>query len=706
MNSIGVSLTQAALLIVQGLAQAPPSPRIDRAMGGVGSAAVDSLVAAELRFFRVWGERWRQSEVATPRDRAFPPNDAPTVPNRSARNKYSCALLPDRDERIPGFYQLPTELARLESNLLLRDQRLVRGSREGSAQCVRWQDTPGVRGDESRVLDSGVLAMFHATLQEERARVIARAEAAHAALPRNDFVVGQLVRLLVDAGQQTGALERTRTCAATSWWCRVLEGYVLATQGRMRDAEAAFREAWRWLDPAASCRYSDVGVLFSDSVQWAFRRVGCRERSGIAATTWWLSEPLYLFHADGNARLVEHFVRRVTVDLHEALIYDGRYDWRAEIGGDATAFTVLRYGWPTHVWGRGAQFELGAAAGRVMTVRGMGAYPSRPPGPAQPSQSVFEYSYPRAHTVPRWSAVIAPFRSVPEDWDLSGKPLTSRDEWPTWWAREHLQLPWPLAQLDAGQIVQLRRAGGAELVVATPLDAAMLIRAAGDSVAATMFVSPNADSVVAVSTSAGVVADRLVARGRVPPAPAIISVEIPPGPGKQPAGRVRFGVEAVATLEDLAQERLAVSPPVLLRPPPTLDVLPANVDSALLMAAPTRNFNGKETIGVYFETYGLTPADSVNVAVWIERYTPQAPMRRLGIALGITPDLNTPVVVEWREPQGGRAVWFQNGQVPIIGRGVLLDVRGLVPGDYWLEIAVSSPQRGIARNRTHFSVAM
>jgi hypothetical protein len=104
-------------------------------------------------------------------------------------------------------------------------------------------------------------------------------------------------------------------------------------------------------------------------------------------------------------------------------------------------------------------------------------------------------------------------------------------------------------------------------------------------------------------------------------------------------------------------------------------------------------------LGVYWETYGIHPGDTVDVAVWIERYTRQGAARRLGIVLNIVEDLNTPVVASWREPQPSRRVHAIAGAVPIIARSLILDVSALPPGEYWLDVAVGTPGREAVRGR-------
>jgi hypothetical protein len=110
-------------------------------------------------------------------------------------------------------------------------------------------------------------------------------------------------------------------------------------------------------------------------------------------------------------------------------------------------------------------------------------------------------------------------------------------------------------------------------------------------------------------------------------------------------------------------------------------------------------------LGVYWETYGFAPSDSIEVAVWIERHTPQGLARRFGIALRIATDLNTPVAMGWQEPQtSGNRTMVPSGPVQIIGHSVVLDTSKLPPGNYWLDVAVRKRGHDPVRGRTNFVV--
>jgi hypothetical protein len=188
--------------------------------------------------------------------------------------------------------------------------------------------------------------------------------------------------------------------------------------------------------------------------------------------------------------------------------------------------------------------------------------------------------------------------------------------------------------------------------------------------------------------------------------PSVVSVEYPFGGGRGgPAGRLRFGVRPPPALNATHDTARGIADPILLTPPPGVSELPNDLPAALRLMATSHVVPPSGRLGVYWETYGYEPADTVELAVWIERYTPQGIVRRFGAALGVTTDLNTPVAVSWMEPQPGyRTFVFREGGVAVIGRSLSLDVSGLPPGEYRLETAVRRGDEDARRGRTAFIV--
>jgi hypothetical protein len=181
----------------------------------------------------------------------------------------------------------------------------------------------------------------------------------------------------------------------------------------------------------------------------------------------------------------------------------------------------------------------------------------------------------------------------------------------------------------------------------------------------------------------------------MPTRPALIGVEIPNTDVAMPAVRTRFGVRPLPSLAEMTPGALAISDPVIVAALAGSAMLSNEPDSVLReMLGSTRLTAGTKQIGVYWETYGFKPQDSVEVSVRVQRYTSQGLLRSIGIVTHVAGDKNAPVSASWREPDVSRGARVIAGRVPVIGRSLVLDVAGLPQGEYALEISVQ--KRGAA----------
>jgi hypothetical protein len=302
--------------------------------------------------------------------------------------------------------------------------------------------------------------------------------------------------------------------------------------------------------------------------------------------------------------------------------------------------------------------------------------------------------------------MLDPLSARTTDWQISATDsgYTDIDAHLRWWPAEHYAAPYPLHQLVDGQVAMLRRDSSIILATSTDLMASRLPRALGSRVTAKLIVMNNPDSLQMVAEHSGPVDRRLVLHGAIASRPVLVGIELPLIQPVRVGARTRFALTPVATLASMSVGEFAVSEPVILLAPAGDEPAPLEVNAALAMMAASTKTPATRKIAVYWESYGFKPTDSVDVAVWIERYTTQGTLRRLGNALRVTTDLNTPVASTWREPQPGFRINAMGGRIPIIGRSVILDVSRLPRGNYWLEVAVAKPGQEPARNRRTFTV--
>ena len=660
------------------------------------AAYVDSLESAELRFFYDWVSLWHASE--TSRHLVVGQLNAPK-PNasgdplwrREGNGAAIAALNPQTFQRV-----------RAENARCFRDDKNLWGPRHMIASRVGWQGVcpTWMLGrletvDERNSIDGGLNREYRQPVDAMRRSLAAAFVAASAKFPHNDWIVGQAVRLLVDARNLDVAKSTAATCAATRWWCEVLHGYVLGARDETAAAERAFRAAVDHMPHDVRCQWTDVGVLLDSLARVAYDKGACEQQDSVNRVLWWLAYPLY--SEPGNARLVEHYSRHVLVALHSSLDRDERYDWRPGTGGDALAKLIVRYGWPSYAFW---EFDLVERPRNKELALHLAAF--------RKTNTTFEYSAERAHLIPSWNAVKDPLRATASDWTIRDPAPPENPNNSAWWPQEHSAMP--IAQLPESQLAMLRRQTSVLVASAIDLDTALTRRIGGKVLSGTalsgaLLLTDRPDSVDVVARGSALAGSTLVLRGAATPRPALLAVELAADTARgAAAARTRFSISPPASLATMHPGELAVSEPVVLRAPTGDDALPLDADSALaLMLGSTRIANGTK-IGVYWESYGFQPTDSVTLAVWIERYTPQGFMRQLGVAFKVATDLNTPVVTTWDEIALSNGAHLIAGPVSIIGRTVVLDVSKLPRGDYWLEVAIG--RRGEAPLRARRTVTV
>ncbi|MDF1503074.1 hypothetical protein [Roseisolibacter sp. H3M3-2] len=677
------------LLAMQGPIHAPPPvPAQPPAPAEADALRADTRDAVR-RFLERWRAAWLAAEDAR-RPNAFRlatgearPAGAAGAAGAGAARRRRQYLFDRTIDRVSALHCHPFE----RSGPLFRST-IVRSAGGGQSLCPAWSDAGHpAPADEGSSLDAALAADARPAIASAREALLARLDTVALALPDDDWVAGQRVRFLLDAGETDRALDAARACRADAGWCALLAGYVHQRRGEARLADSAFDAGRAAMSDSLRCAWDDAAPLLAPPARAEYARLSCAERREVDARLWWLADPLYA--EPGNERRAEHHARRVATRLRAALTRDERHEWDPGRGGDALAETLLRYGTPSYVFWGGETHDVAHTG----WLRSHGLRPGAP-------YLALEYrpGEHRAHVVPAWRAVRDPFAARSADWSL--RPAADADA-ASWWPEEHYaRAGAPLVQLPDGQTAMLRRATAALFAVAAELPAATLRRAAGAPLAASLFVTHHPDSVWQLAHEPVVAGGRLVLQGRLEPRPALVAVELPGDTAGGVAARTRFGVAPPPPLSAMRAGETAVSEPVLLLAPDGDAALPDDPDAALpRMLGSTRLPRGLRRFGVYWETYGLAPGDTVDVEVRLERHDRPGALRRLTTTLGVTDPQNGVIVTRWREPQPGRAARVVDGPVPILARGLVLEVSRLPAGDYWLDVAVGRPGRPAARAR-------
>jgi hypothetical protein len=291
-----------------------------------------------------------------------------------------------------------------------------------------------------------------------------------------------------------------------------------------------------------------------------------------------------------------------------------------------------------------------------------------------------EYPQDRIHTVPVWTAIADPFKAPATAWQLNMPQIKESEEAVVqWWPEEHYApARGHIAQLP-DQTVLLRRDDHVVLATASELrfnnkdikldpNAAVLIRT----------TSP--DSIEKLQRHVARNATSLVLTARLPAGPAVVGTEVL-APRGETSVRTRFGVTPPATLSALKPGEAAISDPVLLATTEGAN----GAEGALDQMLGSTVVHGKK-VGLYWETYGYGPGDSVDVAFIITRTEKLSVFRKLGMKLRLAHDINGSVAVRWTEPQAGHDSWTIPSKVPIQARVVTLDLSQLEPGHYSVQV--------------------
>jgi hypothetical protein len=615
----------------------------------------DSLRKAETRFLIAWRREWMI---------------APKLPATATR---LAALHCHHD----GSWQSGTP-------------NIIRSASSRRSFCPIWFPVDdSLRSDESKGIDASLTEDSREMMRRARGQLITRFGRAAAAMPENPWVAGQLVRLNVDQQDYVAALAAARGCRESKPWCLLLEGYVRHRDGRVAAADSLFSQSVSLMDPADRCSWTSIAPLLDARSRGAYERIPCDARDSVDAAFWWLADPLYI--EPGNARRAEHFARQVLVRLHAALTIDERWDWRPRYGGDALAAMIVRYGWPSTLYWAGLREDGGHFEWLGFRDSSLNV--------------AAEYTLPRFHTVPPWRSVLDPSTLRAADWHgLSprqgyGATDWENDEWPT----EHVPRARGAIVDLPEQTVLFRRDHDALLAIGLDMPLRFLAPGARSRYDAAIVIARDANdrwtpartSVTLDGTTTTVLTSPISARAQV------ISAELAPADGAEGvAARARRSVHPPAPLSALQPGELAISDPLFFRPtdggePPT------RTDDAISRMFGSLTLAGKRA-GVFWETYGVPPGDTVDVTLRLISEDRPGLLRRLGTRLGVVRSEGGSIAVSWREPRTGErgGITFA-GDVPIQPRSVVLDISRLRAGRYTVEISVSRPRgQAVSARRT------
>ncbi len=302
---------------------------------------------------------------------------------------------------------------------------------QGRFERIRRQQLPYVWGEGRRPCEEriGRLCLWHGgeddwepapdppALIEARDELLTTLADAADHIPADDWILGQRIRYLSEAGRWGDAVRLARACdGATSSWCSVLEGFALHGMGRYEAALERFRRGLETMDSEEARKWRDPSLLLDgkgsdllEAAGEAAAEAGAGDEwEHVRARVWTLADPLYL--VSGNDRESEHYARWTYSKMNDG----ARNAWSMPWGDDLEEVAV-RYGWDRG-WER-IRPEFGAAAGLPSLIGHQlpGGKEFAPPGrilempsATAPGAWIPEEKRPRSTHVPAYAPMLLP----------------------------------------------------------------------------------------------------------------------------------------------------------------------------------------------------------------------------------------------------------------------------------------------------------
>jgi len=472
-------------------------------------------------------------------------------------------------------------------------------------------------------------------IRRARAELLRDLERAGNAVPRDDWIIGQRIRYLVE-GHDTSAIGTARSCKATRWWCDALVGLALHVNGNFAAADSAFSVALEEMPSATRCHWVDLSPLLDDDLRDTYHKMSCAQREAADARIWWVADPLYI--TPGNERRTEHFSRM----LHAALEQDAANTYGSKWGGDL-AELVLRFGW-AEKWTQEPPASM--YPGAQISITGHEPEPG------------FHF-----FLTQRTPDTLA--RIVDSLFEI--KQFPPREQYAPPYARS-------FTELDA-QVARFRRGDSTRIVAAYDVSADTVFgrhKFAAALVAMGSEATPASMSEVAESPA------RNVITVSTPWKSQLIGVELL---AKDSAGAARWRTGFAEI--PLDSEKISLSDLLFVDGSPSL---PSDLNEAIPRAHGGTKFRRDKQVGLFWELYGKTPADSALPISLTITPIDEGFFHRAFRALRIVPKV-APLNIRWQE----------NGAAGVLSaRSVLLDLSLLSAGKYAVRLEVANNPLAVA----------
>lgn len=450
-------------------------------------------------------------------------------------------------------------------------------------------------------------------------------DSASARSPKDDWIIGQRVRYLIEAGRDTAAVGVAASCQGTKWWCDALKGLTFHEVGDYAASDSVFHVALGEMPAKERCRWTDMSLLLDDAQRKRFGKVGCGRNEALAAHLWWLADPFLAL--PGNDRETEHYSRHVMTR-----ILDGTRIPLTSTWADDLRNMIIRYGWERY-WSRGP-----------------GNFYDPYEGPVTGHEATPNY-----HFFPATTKIDSVTDIGDETWDF--KDRSSAERYSPRVAANFGDFP--------AQVALFRRGDSVQVVTAYDLTADTAYN--GPAVHAALVLQRNEQERPLISEATSQRGWFSLTMNSVP---RLLSLESWNAEKKR-GSRLRRGV----SLPPLSAGRIGVSD-ILLFDASGGDA--NDLSSILPLALGTTSIAPTKKLGLYWETYGVARQDSaLPVSLTLSRIS--SGLRKLVQSIGLGKQ-SAPMSIAWRETpaMGGLAT-----------RAVVLDLSLIPRGRYRLKLELT-----------------
>lgn len=460
------------------------------------------------------------------------------------------------------------------------------------------------------------------------------------AIPGDAWVMGQLVRYLVEEERFGAARTAGELCRAEAWWCDALKGFAAHHAGDTAAADSAFTRMLESMPEEKRREWTDLSLILEARTLRVYRRMDPAERSAFEQRFWNLADPL--LQTAGNDLRSEHLSRNLLVDLQDRSETTENLSW-----GNDLREILLRFG-PPSGWERIRRpFQLHSAEVSLRT----------------------HYPDSDIDLVPPPELLVGDFHPAAAIWNDENR--RARASYPIPRGGERLRWITPLEH----QAAVFHGQDSALLVVAYALPDDSLPDGSMIGATLTARAAPDAEPLITIRPEAG---NEAVLTLSTPEQEVLVSIEVLAEEERR-AARARFGLDIAPLLPGV----LAASDLLVLRA--DADSLTESREEAVPRTRGSLRVRAGERIGVYWEIYSPGVPWPERLEMSLRLLDADAGwLRRLAERTGLV-DRIQPIRLVWGEAA-------EAGET--LRRSLVLRIPEEVePGSYTLELSVVAPGR-------------